>query len=163
MYMGQVFKAVSTLAYFSFLRLSNLAPHRSADLSPLYHLARGDIIVAHPGIQVLIKWSKTMQTRNIVKILKIPQLGANSIGPVKAVTNLLAITPGSNNQSLFQYQSIKGWVPLTDTQVRKNLHLILKKLNLSNSNLTFHAFRCSGATYTFNSNVDLQHIESHGT
>ena len=163
MYMGQVFKAVYTLAYFSFLRLSNLVPHTTAQYSPLYHLARADIIFANPGIQVLIKWSKTMQTRNVVKILKIPNLGSNPLCPVKAIKNLLDITPGSNNQPLFQYKTTKGWAPLTDTQVRKNFHLILTKLNLANSNLTFHAFRRSGATYAFNSNVELQHIQSHGT
>ena len=54
MYMGQVFKAVYTLAYFSFLRLSNLVSHKAAEFSPLYHLARADIIFAHPGIQVII-------------------------------------------------------------------------------------------------------------
>ena len=53
-YMGQVFKAVYTLAFFSFLRLSNLVPHTVKSYSPLYHLARGDIIFAPPGLQSLI-------------------------------------------------------------------------------------------------------------
>ena len=163
MYMGMVFKAVYTLPFFSFLRLSNLVSHKSADFSPLYHLARADIIFAHPGIQVIIKWSKTMQTRDIVKILKIPHLGANLICPVRALKNLLAITPGSNNHPLFQYKTSKGWRPLTDSQVRHHFHLVLKRLNLSDAKITFHAFRRSGATYAFNANMDLQHIQSHGT
>ena len=162
-YMGQVFKAVYTLAFFSFLRLSNLVPHSVRHYSALYHLARGDIILANPGIHVVVKWSKTIQSRNTVKILKIPRLGANPICPVTAITNLLAITPGSKNEPLFQYKNVKGWAPLTDTQVRRHFHLILKKLNLHNSNLTFHAFRRSGATYAFNSNVALQDMQSHGT
>ena len=161
--MGQVFKAVYTLAFFSFLRLSNLVPHSVRQYSALYHLARGGIIVAKPGLHILIKWSKTMQSRNTVNILKIPMLGANPICPVTAIQNLLAITPGSKNDPLFQYKSLKGWAPLTDTQVRRHLHLVLKKLNLHNSNLTFHAFRHSGATYCFNSNVALQDIQNHGT
>ena len=162
-YMGQLFKAVYTLVFFSFLRLSNLVPHISHNFSPLYHLARGDIFVAHPGMQVLIKWCKTMQTRNVVKCLKITSLGANPICPVTAVKNLLAITPGANNDPLFQYKTTSGWVPFTETQVRRHFNLILKRLNLPMSNLTFHAFRHSGATYDFNLNVVLQHIQSHGT
>ena len=43
--------------------------------------------------------------------------------------------------------------PLTDNQVRRHFAQILSKLNLQNTNLTFHAFWRSGATYTFNSNV----------
>ena len=67
-YMGQVFKAVYTLAFFSFLRLSNLVPHSVQSFSPLYHLARADIM-AVPGMHIVIKWSKTIQSRNMVKIL----------------------------------------------------------------------------------------------
>ena len=29
--------------------------------------------------------------------------------------------------------------------------------------MTFHSFRRSGATLAFNSNIPLQHIQSHGT
>ena len=52
---------------------------------------------------------------------------------------------------------------MTDTQVRHHFKLILAKLQLQDANLTFHAFRHSGATYTFNANVALQDIQSHGT
>ena len=162
-YMGQIFKAIYTLAFFSFLRLSNLVPHTRNAFSPYYQLARGDVIFAPPGLLLLIKWSKTIQAKNAVKILKIPDLGANPICPVHAIRNAMSITPGANNSPLFQYKSNSQWQPLTDSQVRRHFALILKKLNLHNSNITFHAFRRSGATYAFNSNVELQHIQSHGT
>ena len=84
-YMGQVFKAVYTLAFFSFLRLSNLVPHSIKTFSPLYHLARGDILFANPGLHIIVKWSKTIQDRKSVKILKIPDLGSNPICPVMAI------------------------------------------------------------------------------
>ena len=45
-YMGQIFKAVYTIAFFSFLRLSNLVPHSASKFSPLHQLACGDIILA---------------------------------------------------------------------------------------------------------------------
>ena len=45
-YMGQIFKAVYTLFFFSFLRLSNLIPHSASKFPPLHQLARGDIIQA---------------------------------------------------------------------------------------------------------------------
>ena len=164
-YMGQVFKAIYTLAYFSFLHLSNLVPYSVKLFSPLYHLSRADIIFAPPGIHLILKWSKTLQTRNVAKIKKkkIPALGKNLICPVQAIKNILAITPGSNNHPLFQYKTSKGWLPMTDNRVRRHFKLILIKLNLHNSNLTFHAFRHSSANYGFNSNVALQHIQSHGT
>ena len=162
-YMGQVFKAIYTLAFFSFLRLSNLVPHSAKLFSPLYHLARGDIIFAPPGLHILVKWSKTIQDRKHIKILKIPSLGSNPICPVTAIKNLLQITPGSNNSPLFQYKKSTKWLPLTDNQVRRHFKTILNRLQLHNSTLTFHAFRRSGASFAFNSNVSLQDIQSHGT
>ena len=162
-YMGQVFKAVYTLAFFSFVRLSNLVPHSQKLYSPLYQLARGDIIFAPPGLHILVKWSKTLQSRNVVKVLKIPSLGSNPICPVNAIKNLLSITPGHSNSPLFQYKMSTQLVPLTDTKVTRHFSNILRKLNLHNSNITFHTFRGSGATFAFNSNVNIQEIMSHGT
>ena len=80
-----------------------------------------------------------------------------------AVKNLLSITPGTKNAPLFQYKTSKGWFPMTDTQVRRHFKMILAKLQLQDANLTFPAFRRSGATYAFNANVALQDIQSHGT
>ena len=60
-YMGQIFKPLYLLAFYSFLRMSNLVPHSMAAFSPLRHLAQGDIMFKPGKIVVLIKWSKTMQ------------------------------------------------------------------------------------------------------
>ena len=55
-YMGQVLKAVYTLVFFSFLRLSNLVPHSASKYSSLYQPARGDVIFTSPGLHLPIKW-----------------------------------------------------------------------------------------------------------
>ena len=135
--MGQIFKALYTLAFFSFLRLSNFVPHTRATFSLSQQLATGDIISAPPGLLLIIIWSKTIQARNAAKILKIPSLGSNPICPVNAVKPFYSSPP--------------------------EFAIILKKLNLQNSNITFDAFQCSGATYAFNCNIQLQDIQSHGT
>ena len=43
MYMGQVYKAMYLLGFFSFLRISNLVPHAQQQFSPLKHLTPQDI------------------------------------------------------------------------------------------------------------------------
>ena len=102
MYMGCVFKAAILLSFFSFLRLSNLVPHSMSTFQPLKHLARGDIFFAPPGAHVLLKWSKTLQMNNSVRLLKIPKLGSALICPVTALKNLLTFTPEGKNKPLFQ-------------------------------------------------------------
>ena len=95
--------------------------------------------------------------------LKVPALGKSPHCPVRALKAILAITLGSDNSPLFQVKVKTKWFPLTDSRLRKNLAIILAKLGLATSNITFHAFRRSGATLAFNSSVPLQDIQSHGT
>ena len=85
MWMGQIFKALYLTAFFSFLRISNLVPHSIKAFSPIEQMARGDVFFAPPGIHLLIKWSKTIQTRYTIRILKIPSLGSSPLCPVQAI------------------------------------------------------------------------------
>ena len=63
-YMGQVFKAIYTLAFFSFLKISNLVPHTRKAYTPIQHLSQADVFFATPEIHLLLKWSKTLQNRH---------------------------------------------------------------------------------------------------
>ena len=98
MYMGYVLKAAIVLSIFSFLRISNLVPHSMSTFHPLKQLARGDVFFVPPGAHILLKLSKTLQINNSIRILKIPQLEASVICPVKALRILLASTPKGSNK-----------------------------------------------------------------
>ena len=162
-YMGQIFKAVYLTAFFSFARMSNLVSHVARDFDPSRQLCRGDVIFRKPGVHLIIKWSKTLQTRDAIKIIKLPSLGSSSICPVRAIRNLLAMVPGSNNSALFQVKVGSLWMPLTDSKIRKHFSALLTRMGCQGKGLTFHSFRHLGASLAFNSNVDLQQIKNHGT
>ena len=163
MYMGTVYKAAILLSFFSFLRISNLVPHTISSFHPLKQLARGDVIFAPPGAHIILKWSKTLQMNNSLRILKIPHLGSSPICPVRALKDLLKSSPSGSNKPLFQVKFGKTWVPLSDTRLRKQFSTILSRLQLSQANITFHSLRRSGATWAFNAKVPVQNIQSHGT
>ena len=59
----QVFKSLYILAFFSFLRLSNILPHAISTFDNTRHLAKGDVIFDQDQVLLIIKWSKTMQKR----------------------------------------------------------------------------------------------------
>ena len=158
MYMGFIFKAATLTSFFSFVRISNLVPHSISSYDPLKQLSRGDLIFAPPGINLIIKWSKTLQSRDKIKVLKIPSLGSSTLCPVAAVKKLLMSTPGSNNDPLFQIKCYSKWVPLTDFRLRKAFSTILSRLNLGAAGVTYHSLRRSGATRAFNLNVPMQDI-----
>ena len=163
MHMGHICKAAILLAFFSFLCISNLVPHSIAGYDHLKHLSRADFIFAPPGMHIIVKWSKTLQNRDKVKIIKVPSLGKSPLCPVSVVKKLLSTSPGSNNSPLFQIKCYHKWVPLTDTRLRKFFTKVLKALNLTAHGFTFHSLRRSGATLAFNLNVPMQDVQSHGT
>ena len=164
MWMGQILKALYLTVFFSFLRFSNLVPHSIKAFLPIKQMARGDVFFATPGIHPLIKWSKTMQTRDTIRMLKIPTPGTSLLCPVQAIKNLMLLTPGIKNSPLFQIKNESAqWVPLTDTKLNQNFTQILTRLGLQHSGISLHTFRRSGVTLAFNSNVSIQNIQSHGT
>ena len=54
-YMGQIFKALYLLSFYSFLHLSNLVPHTVALFSPLKHLPRGDVLLRSDKLVLILK------------------------------------------------------------------------------------------------------------
>ena len=158
-----IFKSVYLVAFYSFLRISNLVPHSIAAFSPLEQLARGDVFFAPPGLQLLITWSKTLQNRNKVIVIKLPAIKNVAICPVYHIKQLLQLLPGDQDSPLFQIPCYGKWVPLTDSRVRKHFKDVLIKLKLHNKGITFHTFRKSGASLAFQGNASLQSIKAHGT
>ena len=116
---------------------------------------------APPGIHILIKWTKTLPSKESVKIIKILSLPNSDLCSVLALKAVLRLAPGNSNSPLFQNVHMCHWQPLIDTKVRQNLTLL--KLGLFCSDITFHSFQRSGATLGFNSDVDIQDIQSHDT
>ena len=95
-------------------------PQHLKTSSPLNQLARGDIFFAL-GVHVFIKWSKTLQRKNAIKMIKLPSQGSNPLCPVAALEKLLQMSPGDANAPLFQIKQNNNWIPLIDTEARRNL------------------------------------------
>ena len=158
-----VFTALYLLAFFSFLRLSNLVPHtfRSFDVSR--HLARGDVIFSHDMAVIIVKWSKTLQCRDTVAHIHIPVVPGSRLCPVSALKDMLNLVPGSQDDPLFTIYRQGHWLPLTDTIVRKHLKRVTRKLGWEHMQITFHTFRKSGASWAFQRGVPIDTIKKQGT
>ena len=160
---SEIFLSIYLLAFFSFLRLSNIVPHAKNGFDPSRHLARGDIIFSDNEAIVLVKWSKTIQSRDKVARVVIPKLPGSKLCPVSALSNMLHLVPGSNNDPLFAIFKANQWSPLTDSMVRKHLKRVLLLLQLQHHNFTFHTFRRSGASWAFEHGVPIEVIKQQGT
>ena len=143
--------------------MSNIVPHAVDQYSPLNHLARSDAFFRSCKAVILVKWSKTMQNNDQVKLITVPKISNSSLCPVSALSNLLLLTPKGLNLPLFQIKEAQEWVPLPDSRVRRHFGIILSRLYLKNTGYTPHAFACSGAMFAFNNEIALQKIQRHGT
>ena len=118
------------------------------------HFARGD-----KEAIVLVKWSKTIQSRDKVAHV-IPRLLGSRLCPVTALTNMLQLVPGSKNGPLFAIFKGTQRSPLADSIVRKHLKRVLLLLQLQDRKCTFHS---SGASWAFEHGVPIETIKHQGT
>ena len=156
-----LYRAIYLLAFFGFLRMSNIAPHSRAQFDPQRHLLRQDIIFGDPGAHVLLKWTKTLQDRSAHHFVQIPKLNNSLLCPVTALRHLLNTRPAPCHTPLFVFKSLPHNVVI-DTHIRDALRFILRHLGLPLEGHGFHTFRRSGATLAFDNNVHLQNIMAHG-
>ena len=156
-----LFRSIFLLAFFAFLRMSNIAPHSRFKFDKNRHFLRQDIIFAQPGAHILLKWTKTLQQSNAHHFVQIPVLSNSVICPVRALTALLASRNTPSDSPLFAHIN-PPHLPVIDTTIRDALRKILDHIGIPSLGHGFHTFRHSGATLAYDNNVQLQHIMAHG-
>ena len=95
--LGFIYKADFLLAYFGFLRLSNIAPTSSNSFDSSLHFLRSDIIFGPPGAHVIVKWAKAMQGSTKHQVIQIPSLPSSPICPVSALKCILQPSHASSS------------------------------------------------------------------
>ena len=162
-FMGSVYKAIFLVAFFGFLRLSNMTPHSIALYDPSRWLSASDVTFTSKFLKINLKWSKTLQTRDKVQVLTLPKLAFAHLCPYRALKKIIKIYNPTGEQPLFQVYTSQGWVVLTDSKIRKCLSRLNVKLGFSPHHFTFHTFRRSGATLAYNAHIPIHHIKRHGS
>ena len=99
--LGVIYKSAFLLAYFAFLRLSNIAPSSSSSFDPSRHFLRGDIIFGPPGAHIIVKWAKAMQGSTKHQVVQIPSLPSSPLCPVSALKSLLQSVTAPPSAPLF--------------------------------------------------------------
>ena len=115
---AKVFKAAFLLAFFAFLRISNIAPHASTAFDASRNLTPSDIKISKHFMNVSIKWSKTLQTRDKVHVVTVPKLTSPLLCPVNALQEAIALYNPAPQDPLFQIHTSGGWVVLIDSRIK---------------------------------------------
>ena len=155
---GLVFKVAFLLAFYGFLRQSNLAPHCRNGFNASRHTTRGDILIQAPGLVVLLKWTKTHQATQTPTAIPIPTIPGHALDPVAAYQAMVARVPTWHPSDPLP----RGRV-LTTRQLQTCLHAILSGLGYNVDLYSLHSLRRGGATSSARAGVNYLHIIRHGT
>lgn len=158
---GTVLKVAFLLAFFAFLRQSNLAPSSSLSFDRSRHTCREDVVIEPPGLIVTLRWSKTMQNGTTTANVPVPAIPGHTCDPVLAYQQMLAAIPTRRpNEPLLMHMDRS---PVTTRTLARTLKSILLALGVAASHYSLHSFRRGGATASFRAGVDCMNIKRHGT
>lgn len=165
--LGHVLKFAFLLAFYAFLRQSNLAPPAAKTFDPSRHTCRGDIFLEDPGLHLLLKWTKTHQCQDRPIVIPIPEIKGHPLCPVRAYRNMLDAIPTRQANSPLLLGPGKtpssGPRTLTARDLGRAFRAIIDALGYPAQQFSLHSLRRGGATCAHRAGVDHLQIKQHGT
>ena len=119
-----LYRAIFLVAFFAFLRMSNIAPHSAKLFNQDKHILRQDVTFHPPGAHILIKWTKTLQDYRSHHMVQLPTIRNIYLCPVRALQALLTSRPLPLNAPLFA-NKFPPYAQVIDTHIRDALKIIL--------------------------------------
>ena len=137
-----MYRCIFLIAFWGFLRISNCVPRSGCSFDLFRQLARGDIILTHPGLQIVIKWSKTIQKCNTFKTIPIGTIPGSPLCPISAFLAYTRRFPARDNHPMFYFYGVSGKVTITtELHGRTALATLLRALQLDPKQYGFHTFQ----------------------
>ena len=142
-----IFWAACLVMFFGLFRKSNvLAPATRFD--PSRHLCRSDVIVHAWGLEVRIKWSKTVQFHERTCSVPLPYIPGHPLCPTTAVINAFNISKSAPlDGPALTYPTLAGVQPLRYPHFIKLLRSFLSQVGLPAHDFAGHSFRRGGASF----------------
>ena len=158
-----VFWAISLVAFFGFLRKSNLLPPSSITFNPAKHLCREDLSLFSGGLILHIRWSKTLQFAERLHQAPLPHLPNHPLCPVWAVVNAFSHTRGAPAAGPAFVLPVKGaWTPFPPTKFISLLRSHLQALGLQARDYSGHSFRRGAASWALKTGLPGEIIKILG-
>ena len=158
---GLVAKCGFLLAFFGFLRQSNLAPSCPSVFDVTLHTCRGDVFVQAAGLVITLKWTKTLQTAGQPAVIPVPSIPGHALDPVSAYQSMVTYIPTLHpSEPLLLLRNRRL---MTSQHLRHILQSILAALGQPVRLYSLHSLRRGGATASPRAGVDYINIKRHGT
>ena len=151
-----------TVAFFSFLRKSNLTAPSPRRFDPTRHLCRDDIKFTSQGVVLRIKWSKTLQHKDRLLFVPLPLIPGSPLCPVTAILQFFSLVPAPASAPFFCVPRNGSLRPLTYTDFTSSIKSLISRIGLHPTEFSPHSFRRGGATFAFQAGVPERLIQRHG-
>lgn len=151
-----------TVAFFSFLRKSNLTVPSLTAFDTDRHLCRCDLKFTQNGAVLRIKWSKTLQNKDRLLFVPLPRIPGSDLCPVSAISHYFTLVPAPASAPFFCLPHHGTLRPLTHAVFTEAVKSLISQIGLNPSDFSPHSFRRGGATFAFQAGVPERLIQRHG-
>ena len=155
--------ALFLVAFFTFLRKSNLVPDVASRISSKVPL-RAHLVFDSHGATLHIAASKTIQYQQRSLSIPLPLIPGSPLCPVTALRHHLRLNPGPSTAPLFSVvcSPSQQLSPLTSRHFCFFIFKVISALGLVPANYSPHSFRRGGDSFAFRCNVPAELIQRQG-
>ena len=161
-YQSLIVKQGLLMMYMGFMRQSSLTAASVGAFDHTRHVTLNDVWLTSKGLNVRIKWSKTLQKSSDLKVLLLPPTSDKAICPVATHLKYMSVRPKSLPEAPYLIHQDSN--PVTTRYLARVWARALKSVGLDPSAISLHSLRRGGATYTYNQpNTKLNDVMTQGT
>ena len=155
-------KQAILLMYMGFFRQSSITSATVHGFDPTRHVTLNDVWLTDKGLNVRMKWSKTIQKSCDLKVLLMPPTTDRTVCPVSIHADYMRVRPQTPPSA--PYLIHQDLNPLTTRFISRVWAKAVKSAGLDPSALSLHSLRRGGASYTHNEgDAKLTDVMSQGT
>ncbi len=150
------------VAFFAFLRKSNVVPPSQRAFNPLRHLSRHNITRTSYGLLLKLQLTKTIQFKQRILQIPIAAIPGSILDPVAAFDRMCTLAPAAAHSPAFLYWKDGSLVSLTHSLFTTRLRHLLGVIGLQPHSFSGHSFRRGGLSFGFRANVPIELLKAHG-
>ena len=151
------------VAFFGFLRKSNLVPPSAHKFDQTKHLSRNSFTIMEDGSILLeLTWSKTNQFSDRKVIIPFSQIPNSPLCPVAAFKRMISQVPAPPTAPAFSLPVPGRLIPLTHQSFVADLKVLLTRASYDPTRYSGHSFRRGGCTFASTCNVPAELLKIHG-
>lgn len=150
------------VAFFSFLRKSNLVVSHNASLAKVVRFS--DLVFTKQGAQLTISETKTIQFAQRRLTIPLPAIKGSALCPIAALRNHISKNRISQHDFLFSVRCGPAGKAraITYQQFNSFLKQSLSAIGKNPASFSTHSFRRGGATFAFDCGLPAELIKAQG-